>query len=150
MNYIVYLYLFLIIICWTLNPFLKKKMLYKLNNDEYFVINHIIITTMMGIYFFYLFKNKKCSPSCLKTLNKYDYIYILLGAVTSILGARLMIALIKYEDVSFLVAHIQPLVIALSFIIGYMFFSESFSMYKIIGLCLIILGLIIINKKHIK
>ena len=79
----------------------------------------------------------------------YDIIYILLGAITSILGARLLISLIKFQEVSFLVAHIQPLVIALSFIIGYMFFSESMSLYKIIGGSLIILGLILINKKNI-
>jgi uncharacterized membrane protein len=149
MEYLLYFYLVLIILCWTLNPFFKKKMLNKLNNDEYFVINHILITTMMAFYFFYLFKKKKCSPNCLKTLNRYDYLYIFLGSVTSILGARLMITLIKYKEISYLIAHIQPIVIALTFIIGYIFFSENLSLYKIIGISLIILGLIIINKKNI-
>ena len=31
-------------------------------------------------------------------LNSIDYIYILLGALTSVLGARLMISIIKNED----------------------------------------------------
>ena len=149
MNTIVYFYLLIIVLCWTLNPFIKKKMLGKFTTDEYFIINHFFITLLIIVYFYYLYTKKLCKTNCLKKINMYDIIYILLGAITSILGARLLISLIKFQEVSFLVAHIQPLVIALSFIIGYMFFSESMSLYKIIGGSLIILGLILINKKNI-
>ena len=147
MNIIIYFYLFIIILCWASNPFFKKKMLSKLNTDEYFVINHIIITSLMAVYFIYLFRKKRCSPNCLKSLNRYDFLYILLGSITSILGARLMVSLIKYKEITYLITHIQPLVIALTFIIGYMFFSESITLYKIFGISFIILGLIFMNKK---
>ena len=69
-----------------------------------------------------------------------------MGAVTSILGCINDKNVIKQQDISFLIAHIQPL-IALTFIIGYMFFSEHITPYKILGVSLIILGLIFINKK---
>ena len=135
--------------CWTLNPFIKKIVLKgkKLNIDEYFIINHLVVTLILGGYFFYLFKNKKCSPNCFRKLDKYDYLYITLGAVTSILGARLLFSIIKKEDISYVVANIQPMVIGLSFVIGYMFFSENITLTRLMGVSLIILGLICINKK---
>ncbi len=70
-----------------------------------------------------------------------------MGAITSILGARLLISIIKTEEISYLIAHIQPMIIALTFLIGYMFFSEHVTPLKIVGISLIIMGLILINRK---
>ena len=141
----------LVILCWTSNPFIKKVVMKKgkLNTDEYFVLNHIVVTIILVGYFIYLFKQRKCKTDCLKALDKSDVFYILLGAVTSILGARLLLTLINQNDVSFMVANIQPVIIALSFVIGYMFFSENITTYKIIGVGLVILGIIFLNKKNI-
>ena len=58
-----------------------------------------------------------------------------------------MISIIKTEEITFLIAHIQPMIIALTFLIGYMFFSEHITTTKVLGISLIILGLIFINKK---
>ena len=149
MDAISYIYILIVVLCWTLNPFIKKIVLKgkKLNVDEYFIVNHLVVTLILGVYFFYLFKNKKCSPNCFKKLNKYDYIYIILGAITSILGARLLFSLIKKEDISYVVSNIQPMVIGLSFVIGYIFFSENITITRLIGASLIVLGLVFINKK---
>jgi uncharacterized membrane protein len=149
MEQILYIYLFIIVFCWTMNPFIKKIVLKenKLNIDEYFIINHLVVTAIIGVYFIYLFKEKKCSPNCIRNLSLYDYMYIFMGALTSILGARLMISIIKSEDISYVVANIQPMIIALTFIIGYLFFSENVTINKIIGIIFIIMGLIYINKK---
>ena len=149
METISYIYIFVIVLCWTLNPFIKKIVLKskKLNTDEYFILNHLVVTLILGFYFLYLFKKKKCSPNCFRNLDKYDYIYITLGAITSILAARLMVSIIKSEDISYLVANIQPMVIGLSFVIGYIFFSENITISRVIGTTLIILGLIFMNKK---
>ena len=152
MNYILYVYLVIIVLCWTTNPFIKKKILKNktLNVDEYFVINHFFITFILVFYFVYLFKQKKCSPHCIKKINRYDVLFILLGSLTSIVGARLILNLIKFKEVSYIVAHIQPIIIALSFVIGYLFFSEQITTYKIIGVGLVILGILFLNKKTIK
>lgn len=150
-NTLIYIYILVIILCWTSNPFIKKYILKNdtLTNDEYFIINHFMITLILAFYFFYLYKKKKCSPECLKKLNRYDIIYIFLGSITSIIGARLILNVIKFKDVSYVVAHIQPIIIALSFIIGYLFFSEQVTVYKIIGISLVILGILMLNKKTI-
>lgn len=150
MDNILYLYLGIIVICWTMNPFIKKKVLKnnKLNSDEYFIINHIIVSLILMIYFYSLFKQKKCSLLCLSKLDKYEYLYIIMGSVTSILAARLLLSIIKNKEITFLIANIQPMIILLTFIIGYMFFSENTNIYKISGISLIIIGLILFNIKN--
>jgi uncharacterized membrane protein len=147
----VLIYFILVIICWTFNPFIKKIVLKKghINIDEYFVINHFIVTAILIVYFIFLFNNRRCRSDCINSLDRYDVMYILLGAITSILGARLLLSIISYSDVSYMVAHIQPLVIALIFIIGYIFFSETITVYKLIGVSLIILGILFLNKKSL-
>ena len=148
MNINVLFYFLLIVVCWTMNPFIKKVLLNdnKMSTDEYFVINHFVVTVLLVGYFIYLYTNKKCSTNCIARLNINDLIYILLGALTSILGARLLLSIIKQNDVSFLVAHIHPLVILMTFLIGYFFFTESVTIHKIIGGILVIAGIILLNK----
>ena len=144
-------YFILVILCWTFNPFIKKIVLKKgkMNTDEYFVINHLVVTAILIVYFIFLFNNRKCDTNCIKSLDRYDILYILLGAITSILGARLLLSIINHSDVSYMVAHIQPIVIALTFIIGYLFFSESVTIYKLIGVSLVVLGILFLNKKSL-
>jgi uncharacterized membrane protein len=151
MQSVVLTYFILVILCWTLNPFIKKIVLKKgkMNTDEYFVINHLVITSILIVYFIFLFNNRKCKTECIKNLDRYDIMYILLGAITSILGARLLLSIINQSDVSYMVAHIQPTVIALTFIIGYLFFSEQITIYKLIGVSLVILGILFLNKKSL-
>lgn len=151
MNFNVIFYFILVVLCWTLNPFIKKSVLKndKITTDEYFIINHFVITLLFIGYFIYLYKKKKCSPYCIARIDRYDALYILFGALTSILGARLLLAIIKQNDVSYMVAHIQPLVILMTFIIGYFFFTESINIYRIIGGGLVIVGIILLNKKQI-
>ena len=151
MKFNVIFYFILVVLCWTLNPFIKKSVLKndRITTDEYFIINHFVITLLFIGYFIYLYKNKKGSPNCIARIDRYDALYIILGAVTSILGARLLLAIIKQNDVSYMVAHIQPLVILMTFLIGYFFFTESINIYRIIGGGLVIVGIILLNKKSI-
>lgn len=148
MEFKLVLYLMIIILCFSLNPFLKKKILNKqvLNTDEYFMINHFIITGLLLVYFIILIKQKKCSVDCWAKLDRYDVIYILLGSFTSIIGARLLISLIKKKDITYLIVHLQPIVIALTFIVGYVFFKEKITLNKIMGVLFILTGLIFINR----
>lgn len=152
MNFQIIFYFVVIILSWTANPFLKKIILKRqhLNTDELFVLNYFVITVILVVYFVYLFRTKKCSTTCIRNIDRFDLLYILLGALTSIIGARLILTIIQYKDISYMVAHIQPIIITLTFLIGYLFFSETITLYKIIGIGLVILGIIFLNKKNIK
>ena len=50
-------------------------------------------------------------------------------------------------DVSYLISNIQPAVIALTFLVGYMFFKEEITINKIIGVVLILFGIFMMNYK---
>ena len=57
--------------------------------------------------------------------------------------------LINNTDVSYAIAHIQPIVISLTIILGFVFFNEKITYSKVIGIILVITGLIIINSKKL-
>ena len=52
-----YFYIFVIVLCWTLNPFIKKILMNKMDANEYLIINHSIVTCYCILP--YLFINKK-------------------------------------------------------------------------------------------
>ena len=39
-----YFYIFVIVLCWTLNPFIKKMLMTKMDANEYLIINHSVVT----------------------------------------------------------------------------------------------------------
>lgn len=141
----IFLYILIIVLCWTFNPFLKKTVMKKMTASEYFVVNHFVITVFVLFYFFYLFNNGKCDINCLMNLEKKEVMYLILGAVTTILATIMLLYLINLKDVSYVIAHIQPVVIALTVVVGYMFFSENITKTKIFGISLVILGLVLMN-----
>lgn len=149
MDLSILIYFIVVVACWTMNPFIKKIILKKnkLSTDEFFVINHFVITILLFGYFIYLFKSKKCSVNCVKQLDINDGIYILLAALTSIIAARLLLNIIKSRDISYMVANLQPLIILSTFFIGYMFFKEKINVYRILGGIFVIIGIVLLNKK---
>ena len=148
MDLSILIYFIVVVGCWTMNPFIKKIILKKnkISTDEFFVINHFVITILLFGYFIYLFKTKKCSVSCVKQLDINDGIYILLAALTSIIAARLLLNIIRSRDISYMVANLQPLIILSTFIIGYLFFKEKINIYRILGGVFVIIGIVLLNK----
>jgi uncharacterized membrane protein len=141
----IFLYILIIVLCWTFNPFLKKTVMKKMTASEYFVVNHFVITIFVLFYFFYLFNNGKCDINCLMNLEKKEVAFLILAAITTIIATVILLYLINLKDVSYVIAHIQPVVIALTVIVGYMFFSENITKTKIFGISLVILGLVLMN-----
>jgi uncharacterized membrane protein len=146
MHTVVYFYIFIIVLCWTLNPFIKKVLLTNVGKSEYLVINHVFITLFVLIYFLFMFSRNKCDINCIRNLSKREIGLLTLGAISSLLGTLMLIHLISYSDVSYAIAHIQPIVISLTLIIGYLVFNETLDAYKVSGISLVVLGLIILNK----
>lgn len=142
-----YILLFLLITCWTLNPFLKKQMTGKLNADEYMIYNHSICSILIAFYLGYLIYKKNYSINSIKSLTKKDVCISILGGFITVASSILLITLLQKNDTSYIIPHVQPCIIILTLIIGYMFFGESLTKNKMIGTGLITLGLIFMNKK---
>jgi len=94
-----------------------------------------------------MFSLNKCDLACIKSLSKKDLSLLTLGAITSILGTFMLLHVVSSTEVSYAIAHIQPIVISLTLVLGYLVFNESLTSLKVFGISLIVLGLIIINKQ---
>lgn len=147
MNNTTFILLTMLIICWTLNPFLKKLMGSKLPANENMIFNHSLCTIIILAYTTYLLINHKCDISKIQALSKKD---VMLGIVTSIItvaSSLLLIKILQENEASQVMPQIQPCVLLLTLIIGYFIFNEKMTKNKMIGAGLITLGLFVINKK---
>ena len=135
----------LLAIGWTFNPFLKKKSIGHLSSYQYLLINSILNTLMIIILFCYLYLR---GSELLPNNNDWSYdqlLWILSASVITVATSILLISLIKNHKVSYIMPHIQPLVIAFTILSGYFLFKEDIEKGQIIGIILIILGLFAIN-----
>ena len=78
---------------------------------------------------------------------KNELIYSLFGALLTVSSSLILIKLLKENNASFIIPQIQPLVIFLTIVTGFVIFKEDLDNYKILGGILIILGMLIMNKK---
>jgi uncharacterized membrane protein len=144
----IYVYLIMLVLLWTMNPFIKKKIMGNIDSETYFFINHIIATVFVIIYFFYKLLNRKSKLSFTKVsdFSKQDKIYLVIGGLLSVLASRLLPYIISLnKDVTYLISNIQPVVILLTAIIGFAFFNEKIDTKKMMGIGLIIIGLLFMN-----
>ena len=142
--------LFLLILCWAINPFLKKIVMKKLNTYEFFLFNNIFIFLFLLIYLIGLrIVNKKNNIEIKKIidLDKTEFIALFIGAFISLLGAVLFLLLIKMDNVTTIVSMSQSLSIIASLLVGFMFFSEHINHKDIFGIFLIVFGVTIIKYK---
>jgi uncharacterized membrane protein len=141
-----YFYIFVIVLCWTLNPFIKKQVMKKMDPNEYLIMNHSVVTIILVFYLVYLLKKKKCDFNCIKQLTGGDLGLLLIGGITTILATLMLVYLVSTSEVSYVMGNVQPIVIALSIMLGYLFFKEKLGLTKVLGLSFIIVGLVLINK----
>ena len=143
--------LFVLILCWTINPFLKKIVMKKLNAYEFFLYNNLIILAFLLIYMAGLkLVNKKNDIQLKKiyNLNKKESLVLISGGLLSLIGAMMFLYLIKMEDITKVVSFSQSLTIILSIMIGYLFFSEKLYPKDIVGILLIVSGITMIKYKN--
>ena len=123
----------------------KKKSSRHLNSQEYLIFNQLLCSILVAIYFLYLWKNNQCSINCLQKMTRDEMLFSFAAAIVTLLSSIILITLLKQKDASYLIPHIQPLVIILTIVLGYFLFGENISKYHFIGGCLIISGVAVIN-----
>ena len=138
--------LIVVILCWTINPFLKKHIGKKMNPEENMMINHIVISIFLWIYFIYLIRNGNISNNCIRKLDKKDITCLLGSSISTIIASFLLTYLLTNHDASDIIPNLQPIVILCTIFVGYFVFNETINVYKICGTLTIVFGLFIFNK----
>lgn len=137
--------LLLLILCWSINPFIKKFSSVGIKINDYLIINHIFCTFFIFIYFFYLYYYNLSNIKSLTNFNKSQFIYLLFGSFITVFSSLLLIKLLKLNNASYLISNIQPLVILFSVIIGSYFYNEKYNYYNYTGIIFIIIGIFLLN-----
>jgi uncharacterized membrane protein len=140
-----YLLIMILIICFTINPFIKKHASKNVNADEYIFIYQIFIVVFIVLSSIYLIQSKTCNINCYKKMSAKDIGWTILAVITGMIGSTLLLYLVKMDDVSYLIPNVQGIVILLGAAIGYFIFNESFDKFKFIGILLIFFGILSIN-----
>lgn len=143
------IYLILLILIWTLNPFLKRESTQKIGIEDFIIISAIIYTVTIVFYCIYECKVNKKNISFKKicNLNRKDLLLAIFVNILWVLGTFIFLRLVNMTEISYLIPQLQCIIIALTIIIGYLIFNESFSMKKGIGILLIIIGILFLNMK---
>ena len=129
----------LLIISFTINPFLKKQASQNVSASEFALIYQSLAIIFVLFYIVYLIKGKSCSIYCFRKMSRNDLFW------TIMTGSVLLLFLIKRDEVSYLIPNVQGIVILLGALIGYFIYKESFDKFKIFGILLVFLGIVSIN-----
>ena len=145
--YSTYILLSLLIICWTVNPFMKKQIASKMSSSEYMIFNHCLCTILILAYFIYLKYSDNFSMTAIQGLSNKDVLISVLASITTVAATIFLISLLKNNDASYIIPHVQPCVILLTMLLGYYLYDEGVTKTKALGGILIIGGLVLMNKK---
>jgi len=143
----------LLILGWTIIPFLKKIPLERITPISFLLFNHVTVGVLLCFYLIYLFYHGKFTKTVVSQYNSLSTREILFIVIISIIGLITGIAwisLIKNNYVSYVIPHIQPIILMLTLILSYFFFKEPINRYHLAGSFLVVSGLVLINLGKMK
>jgi uncharacterized membrane protein len=123
----------------------KKYILTKLSGNQYFCVKNWLIFTVIALYL--VFINRKM-VSEIKSVNLKNQIpYLLLDVSLTIGNIILWYYLLQNTEAHTLISTINPLTIALIVILSYVFYDHKITRNEMLGIILVLLGIVFINKK---
>ena len=141
--------LFLILLCsfMSANVILlqKKYILTKMDGKQYFCVKNILIIIMVALYL--LFINREMLHKITNIEFKTDGPIILFDVLVTIANIVLWYYLLQNIEAHKLISTINPLTIALIVTISYVVYDEKITRNEMVGILLVLLGIIFINKK---
>jgi uncharacterized membrane protein len=144
--------MFVLIICWSLSPLVKKQSIGDLTKNEHAVISTIITLLMIMFYYLHQYQNGRednIAHIMYKITTKQICWLLLSSFIISISGTIITFGL-KNNDILNIIPQVQPCVIILTILINYMFFDGVVTKNEIIGTMFIIVGLIMFNITDLK
>lgn len=141
-----------LIICWTVNPFVKKKLMNladKSNNNirpvDFLLVSNLIAITVVLLVYLYNSRDKLSVVDTVKSLTPKQWGYFLANAVVTLTATFLFVFVLEKGKITKLIPSIQSAVILFSFLIGMFVLKEDVPQYKLFSVALICLGIILLN-----
>ena len=145
-----YLYIILLVIGWTLNPFIKKKVMAAktrsggvISPEDFLLISNIIAVVSI-VTFFLIIKNHNIIKS-IKDLSLNHWALFGLNAVVSLTATFLFVFVLNKGQITRLIPTIQSSVIFFTFLLAWLFLGEQIDHKKIIGVTMLCVGIILMN-----
>ena len=143
---VVYFGMLLVVLCWILTPFFRKIPLKNISSFDMFLITQSIVMMYALIILIYLKIFKNYQMLSISNISNKDIAYTLIGGFTTFISSITLIWLLKYNEVTYIMPQLQPVVLVLTILFGVGLFGESVTIIEILGTVLIIVGVFIINK----
>tara|TARA_Y100000389_G_scaffold98529_1_gene95205 strand:- start:1230 stop:1664 length:435 start_codon:yes stop_codon:yes gene_type:complete len=123
----------------------KKYILTKLSGNQYFCVKNWLIFTAIALYL--VFINRRMITE-IKGINlKEQTPYLLFDVILTIANIILWYYLLQNTEAHTLISTINPLTIALIVILSYVFYDHKITRNEMIGILLVLVGIVFINKK---
>lgn len=123
----------------------QNYILKNMDTDEYFCIKNIIF--FFCIVFYMVFINKKVFNNLQKIEFKNHKYILIFDALFTIANIIIWYYLLQNTEAHKLVSTINPLTITLIVILSYVFYDKKITINEMIGILLVLIGIIFINKK---
>jgi len=141
--------IFLQVLLYTMNPFLKKQLTRKIDSKNFTILATFSVFLITFVYFIHAVYNDNMYYKLkddLGNFSKADYLKLFSTAFISFVGARILAYILSLDvDVSYVTNNVQPMVIVATALVEYFFFNKALTKQKLTSLTLIVGGLILQN-----
>ena len=133
---ILYIYLLLIILMTSINPYIKKQVTKKLEKNTFIALTSIFIFLINMTYIYY----NEFTIDKLNNISRNDIIISFISAFFSIAPSIIFLNLIQTVNVNSVAPIIKPMGILITALFGIFLFNEKMSQMQIIGGIIILIG----------
>ena len=130
--------LVVIIIIWSIDPFIQKGILKSIDFNDYLVISSINSIIITSIYLY----SKKYTFHNIKKIEKNTLLKLLCYSILSTIAYFSYLYVITEKPISVSNPILNPMTLILTAIIGIFIAKESLTKYQIFGTIIIIIGTI--------
>ena len=123
----------------------QNYILNSLTKEEFYCIKNSIIFLFVMTYI--IFINNGEIYKKIKKIDKTKWKYILIDSLLTILNVLIWYYLLQNNEAHKLVSNINPLTILFTLLLSYFIYKKDISRQECVGIMIVLLGLIIINKK---
>ena len=129
-----------VVFCWSINPHIKKHIMLKNSQANYYFINSFTIMALIQLMYAVFYVQGTFSPITLKIPSAVQCGLIVLSASISVFSSFFVARLINATNISKLVPKLQPSVIIVTVLIAYLQ-GESITTRQWIGIGCIAVGI---------